>query len=147
MSVWYNWCQSGRTGVSVWYNWCLSGTTGVSVWYNWCLSLVQLVSQSGTTGLSLVQLVSQSGTTGVSLVPLQLSELILPRAARARTASVAEWLRHPPQERQARGLISAEFPLSGHSTDLNIGTQVATLPGSWRYKVSVETGWPGVSII
>ena len=27
------------------------------------------------------------------------------------------------------------------------GTLVATLPGAWRYRVSAETGWPGVSTL
>ena len=27
------------------------------------------------------------------------------------------------------------------------GTQVATMPGAWRYSVSAETGRPGVSIL
>ena len=35
---------------------------------------------------------------------------------------------------------------SSHSSDLNIGTPVATLPGAWRYRVIAGTGWPGVSI-
>ena len=40
-----------------------------------------------------------------------------------------------------RGDLSA----SSHTGDLKIGTLVATLPGAWRYRVSAETGWPGVS--
>ena len=37
---------------------------------------------------------------------------------------------------------------SGSSTsDLKIGTPVATLPGPWRYRVSAGTGRPGVSIL
>ena len=31
--------------------------------------------------------------------------------------------------------------------DSKIGTPVATLPGAWRYRVSAETGRPGVSIL
>ena len=31
--------------------------------------------------------------------------------------------------------------------DLKIGTPVATLPGTWRYRVSAGTGWLGVSIL
>ena len=30
---------------------------------------------------------------------------------------------------------------------LKIGTLVATLPGTWCYRVSAGTGWPGVSIL
>ena len=39
------------------------------------------------------------------------------------------------------------FGVSSHASDLNIGTPVATLPGAWRYRVSVVTGRPGVSIL
>ena len=39
------------------------------------------------------------------------------------------------------------FPGSNHSSDLKIGTPVATLPGAWRYRVSAGTGQPGVSIL
>ena len=30
-------------------------------------------------------------------------------------------------------------------SDLQIGDPVATLPGTWRYRVSTGTGWPGVT--
>ena len=36
---------------------------------------------------------------------------------------------------------------SSHTSDLKIGTPVATLPGAWRYRVSTGTGRPGVSIL
>ena len=36
---------------------------------------------------------------------------------------------------------------SSHTSDLNIGSSVATLPGTWRYRVSAGTEWPGVSIL
>ena len=39
------------------------------------------------------------------------------------------------------------FPGSSHTSDLRIGTPVATLPGAWRYRVSAGTGRPGVSIL
>ena len=39
------------------------------------------------------------------------------------------------------------FPGSSHTSDLKIGTPVATLPGAWRYRVSAGTGWPDVSIL
>ena len=39
------------------------------------------------------------------------------------------------------------FPGSSHTSDLQNGTPVATLPGAWRYRVSVGTGRPGVSIL
>ena len=36
---------------------------------------------------------------------------------------------------------------SSHTSDLKIGTPVATQPGAWCYRVSAQTGWPGVSIL
>ena len=38
------------------------------------------------------------------------------------------------------------FSGSSHTSDLKIGTPVATLPGAWRYRVSAGTGQPGVSV-
>ena len=35
-----------------------------------------------------------------------------------------------------------DFSGSSHTSDLNIGTPVATLPGVWRYWVSAGTGRP-----
>ena len=40
-----------------------------------------------------------------------------------------------------------DFSGSSHTSDLKIGTPVATLPGAWRYRVSTGTGRPGVSIL
>ena len=42
--------------------------------------------------------------------------------------------------------LRRDFSGSSHSSDLNIGTPVATLPGAWHYRVSAGTGRPGVSI-
>ena len=36
---------------------------------------------------------------------------------------------------------------SSHTSDLNIGIPVATLPGAWCCRVSPGTGRPGVSIL
>ena len=66
------------------------------------------------------------------------------------TASLAYGLRRPPRERKIPGSNPARaeiFPGSSHTSDLKIGTPVATLPGAWRYKVSAGTGRPGVSIL
>ena len=38
-------------------------------------------------------------------------------------------------------------PVSSPTSDLKIGTPVATLPGAWRYRVSAGTSRPGVSIL
>ena len=40
-----------------------------------------------------------------------------------------------------------DFSGSSHTSDFKIVTQVATLPGAWRYRVSAGTGRPGVSIV
>ena len=34
---------------------------------------------------------------------------------------------------------------SSRTSDLKVGTPVATLPGAWRHRVSTRNGWPGVS--
>ena len=39
------------------------------------------------------------------------------------------------------------FSGSSHTSDLKIGTSVATLPGAWHYSVSAGTGQVGVSIL
>ena len=59
-------------------------------------------------------------------------------------------IRRPPRERQIPGsnpACAGIFLGSSHTSDLKIGTPVATLPGAWRYRVSAGTGQPGVSIL
>ena len=59
-------------------------------------------------------------------------------------------VRCPPWERKILGSNPAYamiFSGSSHTSDLKIGTPVATLPGAWRYRVSAGTGRPGVSIL
>ena len=67
-----------------------------------------------------------------------------------KTVSLANWLRCPPQQRKILGsnpVGNGIFSGSSHTRDSKIGTPVATLPGAWRYRVSVGTGRPGVSIL
>ena len=55
-----------------------------------------------------------------------------------------------PWERKTPGLNPAcagIFSGSSHTSDLKNGTPVATLPGTWCYRVSAGTFWPGVSIL
>ena len=40
-----------------------------------------------------------------------------------------------------------DFSGSSYTSDLNIGTPVATLLGAWLYRVSAGTGRPGGSIL
>ena len=59
-------------------------------------------------------------------------------------------LRRPPRERKIPGsnpTCAEIFSGSSHTSDLKIGTPVATLPGAWRYRVNTGTGRPGVSIL
>ena len=59
-------------------------------------------------------------------------------------------VRRPPRERKVPGsnpACAGIFSGSSHTSDLNISTPVATLPGAWRYRVSTGTGRPGVSIL
>ena len=52
-------------------------------------------------------------------------------------------VRRPPRERKVRGSNPASdgiFSGSSHTSDLKIGTPVATLPGAWHYRVSTGTG-------
>ena len=43
--------------------------------------------------------------------------------------------------------LRRDFSGSSHTSDLKIGTPVATLPGAWQYRISAGTGRPGVSIL
>ena len=43
--------------------------------------------------------------------------------------------------------LRRHFSGSSHTSDLKIGTPVATLSGAWSYKVSTGTGRPDVSIL
>ena len=59
-------------------------------------------------------------------------------------------VRRPPRERKIPGsnpACAGIFSGSSHTSDLKIGTPVATLPGAWRYRVSAGTGRSGVSIL
>ena len=59
-------------------------------------------------------------------------------------------VRRPPPERKIPGsnpACAGIFSGSSHTSDLENGTPVATLPGAWRYRVSTGTGRPGVSIL
>ena len=86
----------------------------------------------------------QSGR--VELQALWLLLLFLHKANRL----VGLVVRRPPRERKIAGsnpACTGIFSGSSHISDLKIGTPVATLPGTWRYRVSAGTGRPGVSIL
>ena len=82
------------------------------------------------------------------IFPLEFTWVLTPFPQ--STASLAKWLRRPPRERKVPGsnpTCAGIFSGSSHTSDLNIGTPVATLPDAWRYMVSAGTGRPGVSIL
>ena len=43
--------------------------------------------------------------------------------------------------------LRRDFSGSSHTSDLKIGTPLATPPDAWRYRVSAGTGRPGVSLL
>ena len=43
--------------------------------------------------------------------------------------------------------LRRDFSGSSHTSDFKIDTSVATLPGTWRYRVSAGTDRPGVNIL
>ena len=59
-------------------------------------------------------------------------------------------VRRLPRERKIPGsnpACAGIFSGSSHTSDLKIGTPVATLPGAWLYRLSAGTGRPGISIL
>ena len=72
----------------------------------------------------------------------------LSRSTPKLTASLTYWLGCPPRERQTRCSIPAFsvgiFPGQIIPVTFKIGTPVATLPGTWCYRVSAGTGWLGI---
>ena len=65
-----------------------------------------------------------------------------------RVGRSPRWLRRRERKIPGSNLACIEIFLgSSHTSDLKIGTPVATLPDAWRHRVSTGTGWPGVSIL
>ena len=59
-------------------------------------------------------------------------------------------VRRPPRERKIPGsnpACAGIFSGSSQTSDLNIGTPVATLLGAWHHRVSAGTGRPGVNTL
>ena len=44
-------------------------------------------------------------------------------------------------------LPHGDFSRLSHTSDLKLGTPLATLPGTWHHRVNAGTTWPGVSIL
>ena len=52
-----------------------------------------------------------------------------------------------PEDPGFESRLRQDFSRSSHTNDLKIGAPVATLPGTWHYRVSAETGQSGVGIL
>ena len=128
---------------------CLSVSVSVSV--SVCLSVCLSVSLSLSLSLSPPPPLSLSMFLSL---PASLSICLsvclpacLPVCLSVSHRLVGLVVRRPPRERNIPGLnpvCAGIFFGSSHTSDLKIGTPVATLPGAWRYRVSTGTGRPGV---
>ena len=74
--------------------------------------------------------------------------------ARIRDSFVAhceQWFAHTSLYHELKSQCSnpacAGIFLGCHTSDIKIGTLVATLQGTWCYWVSTWTGWPSVSVL
>ena len=99
---------------------------------------------------SCVLCVVQGGTFTISNLGMfgikHFSAVINP--PQVRTASLAQWLRCTPREWKIQGSIPAcAVGIFCGQVTFKIGTSEASLPGAWRYRVRVGTGWFGVSIL
>ena len=52
-----------------------------------------------------------------------------------------------PEDRELKSCLWQDISGLSHTSDLKIGTPVATLPGAWLHRVRAGTGRPGVSIL
>ena len=87
---------------------------------------------------------SQRSTRLILTLALSLSSLLPKhRLAGLVVKASASGTEDPGFESRLRRHCSG----SSHTSDLKIGTPVATLPGAWHYRVSAGTGRPGVSIL
>ena len=113
---------------------CLSVCLSVSISLSVSLSLCLCLSVS-LPSLCLCLSVSVCLSLSLSLSHNRLAGLVV-----KASASGAE---DPGFESRLR----RDFSGSSHTSDLKIGTPVATLLGDWHCRVSAGTGWPGVSTL
>ena len=125
----------GRSGVCVAVkSQSVGGRSGVCV----------AVKSQSAGGRSSVRVAVKSQSAGLSTYVERRAFLL------AKDRLVGLVVRRPPRERKVPGsnpACAGIFSRSSHTSDLNIGTPVATLPGAWRYRVSAGTRRPGVSIL
>ena len=102
-------------------------------------SLVTIIGNAVQEKLGLTQDRLVHGLAGGIPVSICFSDCLIGLVVKA-SASGAEG---PDFESRLR----RDFSGSSHTSDLKIGTPVATLSGAWHYRVSAGTGQPGVSIL
>ena len=91
---------------------------------------------TGKTGLDLENITQ--GIQG-SIPVLPLSDRLVGQVVKAYALGA--------QDPGFESRLWQDFSGSIHTSDLKIGTPVATLPSAWCYRVSTGTGRPGVSIL
>ena len=83
---------------------------------------------------------SKQGTTFVDRLIFQQQHRFVGQVVKVSASSAAD---SGFDSRLRRG----HFSRSSHTSDLKIGTPVATLPSVWRYRVSTGTDWTCVRIL
>ena len=79
----------------------------------------------------------------INIVSINIITIVLDRLVGLVVRRPTPELKIPSSNPACAGIFSG----SSHTSDLKIGTPVATLPGAWRYRVNSGTGRPGVSIL
>ena len=81
---------------------------------------------------------------GCERAPLEMCAFLKNRPPRWPSGKVSASTAEGPR---FESLTPGFFSGSSHTSDLKLGTPVATLPGACCYRVSTGTGLPGVSIL
>ena len=80
-------------------------------------------------------------------LPVNVASVLTPLSAHCLVGLVVKVSTSRVEDLGFQSRLRWDFSGSSHTGDFKIGTPVATLPGTWRYRVSAETGWPGVSTL
>ena len=78
--------------------------------------------------------------------PCQPILALSPQSLASGTASLTQWFKRLPRGRQIWGSIPICGESFRHTSDLKLGTPVATLSCSRHYRSSAGTGWSGGSM-
>ena len=113
-------------------------------WHGWLCTMLYVVAAMPIVVVRLPSPLTRllRHTSSSSSLPLPLSRPPQPPRWPSGKASASR-AEVPGFESHLR----RDFFGASHTSDLKIGTPVATLPGVWRYRVSAGTGRPVVSIL